>query len=368
MTKPVSDRPLRVWHVPVNYGSLPANTVRVLRAAKIDAHGLFFSNNVMRSHEGVKVVVGAPISQPIRWLFSRLAWMFAFVQQLFALRPDVIHWYFGKTALPFGIDLWLVSLLKIPRLVEWQGSDIRTPEVENRDNPYYSAALQAGYEYQTVESSVTSQRRQQQFASAGFASAAPAGMLQYVNPDVFPHTHLIRQRLLLSEYTPQYPDPGNTTPLIVHSSTAQVAKGTPSVLRAIEKLKPDHTFTFQLVSGLPYAQAQALVRSADIFLDQFVLGDFGMASLEALALGKPVVCYIKPSLAALYPPDLPIITATQETLPDVLAELIGSPQRRHELGKRGRAYMEQHYNVTALAEELDALYRRVIAQQRAESN
>jgi glycosyltransferase involved in cell wall biosynthesis len=361
MTPP--KRPLRVWHVPVNYGSLPSNTVRVLRAGGVDAHGLFFANSVMRTHEGMRAVVGAPIRQPARWLLSRVRWIAAFLRELLTLRPDVIHWYFGRTALPLGVDLLLVRLLKIPRVVEWQGSDIRAPEVEYADNPYYAPALQAGYEYAQIESQANAVARQRRFADAGFASAAPLGMLQYVHKDIFPHTSVIRQRVLLSDFEPRYP--ANAVPRIVHSSTARIAKGTPAVLRAIEQLRSEqHPFDFKLVSGLPYAQAQQIVRDADIFLDQFVLGDFGMASLEALALGKPVVCYLKPALAALYPPDLPIINATQETLPDALRELIASPALRRELGERGRAYMERHYNVAALTAELTALYRAVMERQR----
>ena len=361
----VATRPLRVWHVPVNYGSLPANTVRLLRAGGVDAHGLFFTNSVMRSHEGVKAIVGAPFKQPVRWLVSRIRWIATFARQLLTLKPDIVHWYFGKTALPFDIDLLIVRRLKIPRLVEWQGSDIRTPEVENADNPYYARALAEGYEYAEVESLTNAINRQARFAQAGFASAAPIGMLQYVRKDIFPQTHVIHQRLLLSEYTPRFPELNNAIPRIVHSPTAKIAKGTPAVMRAIEQVKPRLAYDFRLVSGLPYAEAQEITRNADIFLDQFVLGDIGMASLEAMALGKPVVCYIKPSLAARYPDDMPIVNATQEMLPNVLAELIASPRLRRELGERGRAYMEKHYDSQKLTDELTSLYQTVIAEQGA---
>jgi len=51
-----------------------------------------------------------------------------------------------------------------------------------------------------------------------------------------------------------------------------------------------------LIDGVPYSQALGIVRGYDIFLDQFVIGDgYGIAAIEAMALGKPVVCHIKPS-------------------------------------------------------------------------
>lgn len=354
---------MRIWHTPVNYGSLPANTVRVLRAAGADAHGLFFTNNLMRADDGSKSVYGIPKSRPVGFLFSRLRWMATWMRELVALRPDIIHWYFGKSALPFGVDLMLVKRLKIPRVVEWQGSDIRTPEVE-QDNPYYAAARASGYEYAAVENDQTAQARQRRFAAAGFASTAPIGMLQYINRDFFPHTHVIRQRLVLSDYTPQFP--ANTDrPLIVHMSTAPHAKGTPAVLRAIESLRTSYNFEFQLIQGLPRAEAYAILKRADIVLEQFVLGDFGMSALEGMAFGKPVICYIKPSLAAQYPSDLPIHNATQDNLPDVIAPLLRDPAARRASGEAGRAYMERNYQTNVLASELTAMYRSVIESSRA---
>ena len=114
--------------------------------------------------------------------------------------------------------------LKIPRLVEWQGSDIRIPEVEFADNPYFKRVYEDAYEYKAIESYANSRARQIRFAEAGFASVAPVGMLQYVQQDIFPQTYVVPQRLLLEDYAVAYPDPQKAKPLIVHSPTAPVPK------------------------------------------------------------------------------------------------------------------------------------------------
>jgi len=67
---------------------------------------------------------------------------------------------------------------------------------------------------------------------------------------------------------------------------------------------------------MPYQQANELLQKCDIFLDQFVLGAHGVAAIEAIAYGKPVLCYIKPSQINLYPPDLPIVNANVEKYHD----------------------------------------------------
>jgi hypothetical protein len=355
---------MRIWHVPVNYGSLPASTVRLLRQTGLDARGLFFSSVTLRTDDGSTVIYGAPPRQPLAFAFSRTRWISTFLGELHAFRPDIIHWYFGKPALPLAFDLSLVQHMDIPRLVEWQGSDIRSPSVESRDNPWYAQALREGYEYASVESDATSEARQRRFARTGFASVAPLGMLQYVRDEIFTETHVIRQRLLLSEYDPVPPSLSASRPLVVHSSSAPIAKGTPAVLAAVKRLEKDYDFTFKLIQNMPRAEALDWVRRADIFLDQFVLGDFGMAALEAMALGKPVIGFIKPALKAVYPADLPILIAAQDSLADVLSNLLRDPARRHALGLAGRAYMESHYQPASLAAELSNLYQQVIDAHR----
>jgi len=80
---------------------------------------------------------------------------------------------------------------------------------------------------------------------------------------------------------------------VVHSPSNKVIKGSDAVLRAVESLRRSHDFDFQLIHGVPRAEALSIVARCDVFLDQFVLGAEGFAALEAMALGKPVVCFIR---------------------------------------------------------------------------
>ena len=84
-----------------------------------------------------------------------------------------------------------------------------------------------------------------------------------------------------------------------------------------------------------------MLRSSDVFLDQFVISGYGVAAIEAMAYGKPVVCYIAPSVAEHYPAELPIVNAGQDDLAASLESLLkdvdllvynsapGSPLRVH---------------------------------------
>ena len=192
-------------------------------------------------------------------------------------------------------------------------------------------------------------------------------MFQYVQPDIFPTPYLVRKRLILDDFPVHFPDPNNRKPLLVHSPTRQITKGTAAVIKAIESLQEECEFEFKLVTGMPRRQAMQIMASADVFLDQFMLGDWGGSSLEAMAMGKPVVCYLKPAVQKAYPEDLPIVNATQDTLRDVLKGLIENAALRRSLGERGRAYAEKYHDSKKVVYDLLAVYNAVLEQHRRKS-
>lgn len=352
---------MRVLHLPVNWASRSSHTVRGLRQKGIDARGIVLSDSAAVSSDGLRVINISPKRYPIGWLRSALRWMYHFVRSV--EWSDLIHWYCGVSALPWGLDLATIKYLRKPAIVEWQGSDIRVPEVEFKDNPYYAVAFGSGYEYRRAESLEKSCQRQKRFAKAGFSCAAPVGMLQYVQKDLFPEIWALPRRLMLSDYQPVFPRIDVAQPVVIHSPTAPVAKGTSAVLTTVEHLKTKYDFEFHLVQGMPRDQALQFMKNADILLDQFVLGDFGSSSLEAMALGKVVVCYIKPAVAALYPHDLPVVNATQDNLSDVLEQLIRDGELRNELGRRGRAYVAKYHNAVKIADRLKTIYSELLERE-----
>ncbi|MEJ5200154.1 MAG: hypothetical protein WHX53_14645, partial [Anaerolineae bacterium] len=302
-----------------------------------------------------------PIAARPRW--RRLADSLRHLPYVFAaIRwADVLHWHYGTTALPCRLDLRWARLLRKPGVVEFWGSDIRIPEIEAADNPYY-ARLGADYEYASAESAAGSRRTQELFARAGMACVISCHSLRpYLQADLFPQPYFVRQRIWLPDFAPHPPDPYNRRPVLVHSPSAPIAKGTPTVLAAVEQLKAQYDFDFRLIQNMPRPQALRVVSEADIYLDQFVLGGYGLAALEAMAFAKPVVLYVKPSLLAHYPADLPVINATQDNLAEALAPLLADGALRHEVGLRSRAYVERHHDAIAAARQLIGIYRELLA-------
>jgi hypothetical protein len=353
---------MKVLHLPSNVASQISVTVRALRDIGVDARGVVIDNHPIQDSRGIETFSSEHHSRhPVR---RRLQTLTLWRGILSALRwADVIHWHYSDAVLRYDLDLKCAALMNKARIVEFWGTDIRIPEVASADNPYW-AELCRNPEVRTG-SFAASRRLQAKFAGYGFECLLPdLHLLPYVQKDLFPSPHLTRQRILLSDFEAVYPRATERRPLVVHCPSHKVTKGTQAVLNAIGQLKSSHNFDFRLIHGVPRAYALSIVRQCDIMLDQFVGGAHGLAALEAMAFGKPTLCYIKPSLVAKYPPDLPIVNANQDNLADVLRDLLEDGQRRHEIGRRSRAYVEEYHDAHKIARQLVRLYEELLRKKR----
>ena len=356
---------MRVLHLPWNIASQISVTVRALRDAGADARGLVLGNAPICDGTALQIHrVFSRRRHPIRATWAALGWS---IDVLRAIRwADVIHWH-ADAALRWGWDLNCAAKLGKPGIVEFWGSDIRMPQTASADNPYV-AKMYHDLPELANGAGERSLARQGRFARYGFACLIPgAELLAYIDPCLFPTPYRTRARLLLQEFRPMYPGSYTPRPLVVHAPSHKGKKGTDCVLRVVEQLHRTHAFDFRLLHGVERSEALGIVGRCDVFLDQFVLGAHGLATLEAMALGKPAVCYIKPSLVPAYPPDCPIVNANQDNLADVLKGLLEDGRHRHEIGRRSRAYVEQHHDALQIVRQLVGIYEQLIEKARQRS-
>jgi glycosyltransferase involved in cell wall biosynthesis len=277
---------------------------------------------------------------------------------------DVLHWYWNESVLPLQLDFKFKQFFNKPGVVEWLGSDIRILEIELRDNPYFKRANDHYGQTFKVTHYNDSYNVQKLFKDNGFEPIVTTGMQGYIIPELFPTYYSLRQRILSKNFIPQFPDPNNKRPLIIHSPTSPEYKGTEFILQAIDKLKPYYDFDFKLIMGMPHQQALALMQQCDVYIDQLILGCHGYAACEAMAYGKPVICFVKDSLKAEYPPTLPLVNATPDNIADKIAMLITDGQMRHDLGKNGRIYIDTYHDEKKLTDEMISIYEHVIEKNK----
>ena len=142
----------------------------------------------------------------------------------------------------------------------------------------------------------------------------------------------------------------------MHAPSNREKKGTRWVVEACERLPVE----LDVVEGVRHDEARERYARADIVVDQLNAGWHGVFALEAMALGKPVVSYLRAELvdraAAGYGVRLPIVPATKETLVDALRPLVESPALRREVGAASRSYVERVHDIDRVAERLVEVY------------
>lgn len=349
---------MKVLHLPQNIASQISVSVRALRDIGVEARGLVWGNATIQDPAGVRVY-----NSRRRYLFHYLVQRTRFVLALrAAIRwADVIHYHWLRPCLRNALDLRWIARSGKPRIVEVWGSDIRKREVASADNPYLARFFASHPDFGC--DSQGSRHWQGQFARHGFALLVSGReLLRYVEGGLFDNVYETAARVLLAEFEPKYPNGDCRQPLVVHSPSRPELKGTDAVLAAIEQLRAKHDFEFGLLHQVAHGEAMATVQGCDIFLDQFVLGGYGLASIEAMAFGKPVICYIKDTTD--YPDDLPVVNATQESLPAVLDSLLADAPRRQQLGRAGRTYVERHHDARQIARQLVGIYEELIEKNR----
>ncbi len=265
---------------------------------------------------------------------------------------DIFHFFFGKSLLPMGLDLpWLKRLGK-KVVVHFRGSDIRPKSFFEYQKKHFLGDTTLAYPLQSPQQRHMLNRWQRY---ADFMLVSTPDLLRIV-----PEAKLIQQAIDLSqwEYELEPPDGSPQEIRVAHAPTARNKKGTELIIKAVETLKSrGYPVTLVLIEGVPHGEVKQLYRMCHIGIDRLLDGWYGNVSIELMAMGKPVLCYIEPELATHHRPDIPIVSATPLDLADKLEMLLLDQGLRRRLGEQGRAYVEKWHDANKIAEQLIELYQ-----------
>jgi hypothetical protein len=170
---------------------------------------------------------------------------------------------------------------------------------------------------------------------------------------------------------------GNNELLVYHAfgnhhlrtSNGRNIKGTGAIQAAVERLRAEGmAVRLIFVTGVKNTEVRYLQLQADVVVDQLNYGRYGATAREAMMLGRPTICYINrnepdPGDVLLSTREVPLVSATEETVYEVLHGLLGDPERRRLLGVAGRAFAMKWHSANACAERYEAIYDSVMSQR-----
>lgn len=148
----------------------------------------------------------------------------------------------------------------------------------------------------------------------------------------------------------------SSRPLVCHAPSRRGAKGTDHVLAAVQALQDQGiSFDFKLLEGVPHEQLMQQLAEADIVIDQILIGWYGVLSVEAMALGKAVIAYIRDDLVNELPPGI-LENANPKTLEAKLRRLIEDADLRRNMGETARAFVQSYHAPEVVARQLQQIY------------
>jgi hypothetical protein len=147
-------------------------------------------------------------------------------------------------------------------------------------------------------------------------------------------------------------------------------KGSPAISAAVERLQAEGLpvrlvfCTDRKNTEVRYYQLQA-----DVVVDQLNAGRYGANARESMMLARPTICYQnrhewspQDRLACL--DEVPLVSATEQTVYDELKRLLLNAELRAELGRRGRAYALKWHSAEACAERYEQVYDALLTGAR----
>jgi glycosyltransferase involved in cell wall biosynthesis len=301
----------------VNIAGIPWENVQALRRKGVEARLVVF--NRLRLHPEAHVDLRRGDGFAGRQLTQ--------LRALLRLLPqtDVFHFYFGLTLVPKSVQFPILRALHKKSVFHYLGSDIRG-------------------------------KSREELAYGGRAGAQIVGSFDALR--WVPEAEMIPPGLDLRPFTP-VPPSDRERPVVVHAPSNRARKGTEYVIAACARLPVE----LDIVEAVPHDEARQRYARADIVVDQLNAGWHGIFALEAMALGKPVLTYLKPDVVAQaeahYGTKVPLVPTTKETLADDLRALVDAPARRREIGAASRAYVEQVHDIDVIADRLLDVYARL---------
>jgi glycosyltransferase involved in cell wall biosynthesis len=288
--------------------------VQALRRRGVDARLVVFNRYRLHPEADVDLRRSGSLArrQLTQWrAFARLA-----------RETDVFHFYFGLTLVPKSVQFALLRAFGKRSVMHFLGSDIRgRPPAELAWTRRAGARVVGSYD-----------------------------AIRWV-----PDAHVIPPGFDVRAVEPSPPSE-RERPLVLHAPSSRTRKGTEHVVAACAELDVE----LEIVEGLDHREAFERYRRADVVVDQLNAGWYGVFAIEAMALGKPVVTFLRDEAVRrteeAFGVQVPIVNATKETLVHALRPLVESVEERRRVGAAARAYAEEVHDLERMTDRLLELY------------
>jgi hypothetical protein len=247
------------------------------------------------------------------------------------------------------------------------GSDVRVPSVHSAWEPWsLFPSLDPDY--------VATLEKRSRAAAEYFATFL--GPVFVSTPDLLrfvPNARWLPVVVDIEQWRHERSSFSHERPVVVHAPSSSTLKGSDQLDPILEDLSSRGWIDYRRVQGVAPAQMPEVFRDADVMVDQFGMGIYGVAACEAMAAGAVVVSHVSDFFRAQVEREtgrrLPIVEATPATLTSVIERLLDDRDSARGVAADGLAFVgEVHDGRTSarvLGDELVGGRRRWLAGRPA---
>lgn len=234
----------------------------------------------------------------------------------------------------------------------WHGSDIRIPsqhaDVEP-DSPFGSTGSYPSASVEVLESNARARMDMVGRSELPVFVSTP-GLLEV------PRSRWLPVVVDVERWRNDDPPLRRRVPVVAYVPSNSPMKGDPSIDEQLSRLEDEGHIVYRRFDGVPAEQMPEVYRSADIVLDQFRLGDYGVAACEALAAGRLVIGHVsavnRARVKQLTGHDLPIVESRFADVGATIMSALADRDAQVAVARRGPAFVTAVHDGRASAAAL----------------
>lgn len=147
---------------------------------------------------------------------------------------------------------------------------------------------------------------------------------------------------------------------VFHPPTNRAIKGTDLVMPTLRRLQEEGVVDLELVEGVPNAEMAGRLARADVVIDQFRIGSYGVFACEAMAAGRVVVSHVSDQVRQVVRQqtghEIPIVEATPDSLESVLRGILNDRESALYAAKSGPEFVSAVHDGRLSASALSSLF------------
>lgn len=132
-------------------------------------------------------------------------------------------------------------------------------------------------------------------------------------------------------------------PVVLHAPSRASLKGSAHADAALSALHEKGIVDYRRVEHRAPSEMPGLVADADIVLDQFAIGSYGVLAAQAMAAGRVVLGHVMPEVRETVG-HLPVVEAAPDSLDDVIRAVLDDRDAARRTAAEGVAFVRAHHD------------------------